>query len=83
MDVIEIGVRVHLDQLRVQKTDDGVVAGSADEPYLWSFVLTVDGTSVFENVPDTAEVRVHSTSPAISRPPMRFANGFRPRSIAT
>ena len=64
MEFIELEVRIHLDRLRVDRTDDGFIAGSADEPYLWFIVAKIDGSTVFENSPQTATVAVHTTSAA-------------------
>lgn len=64
MEFMEVGVRVDLDRLRVIRTDDGFLAGDADEPYLWVINAKVDGTTVFENSPQTATVEVHSSSAA-------------------
>lgn len=64
MELIELSVRIHLGRLRVDRTDDGFIAGSADEPYLWFIVAKVDGTTIFENSPQTATVAVHAPSAA-------------------
>ena len=64
LEFMEVGVRVQLDKLKVSRVDDGFVAGSADEPYLWLIVAKVDGTTIFENSPATATVAVQSTSAA-------------------
>jgi hypothetical protein len=63
MEDIEISARIHLDKLRVVRTDDGWVAGSADEPYLW-FVIKVDGSTIELGVPPTAHVDIDATSAA-------------------
>lgn len=64
MENIEVGVRIHLDRLRVDRTDDGLIAGSADEPYLWFIVAKVDGSTVSETAPQTSTVAVHAASGA-------------------
>jgi len=64
MEFMEVGVRVQLDKLKVSRVDDGFLAGSADEPYLWLIAAKVDGTTIFENSPGTATVAVLSTSAA-------------------
>lgn len=64
MHFMDLGVRVQLDRLKVERTDDGPVAGSADEPYLWLIVAKLDGTTVFENSPQTSTVSIHSSPPA-------------------
>ena len=55
---------MQLDKLKVSRVDDGFLAGSADEPYLWLIAAKVDGTTIFENSPGTATVAVLSTSAA-------------------
>jgi len=64
MEDIEISARIHLDKLRVVRTDDGWVAGSADEPYLWFVVIKVDGSTIELGVPPTAHVDIDATSAA-------------------
>jgi hypothetical protein len=64
MENIEIAVRIHLDRLRVDRADDGFIAGSADEPYLWFIVAKVDGSTISETTPETSTVAVHAPSAA-------------------
>ena len=64
MHFMDLGVRVQLDRLKVERTDDGFVAGSADEPYLWLIVAKIDGTTVSESSPQTSTVSIHSSPPA-------------------